>query len=244
MNTTQTVQKMKSLHLSGMVQAYETCLAATEYQTYSPDELLTLLIDSEWQERENKRTMRLTENACFRQQASVADLSFTAERLAGKDLIMRLATGNFIQAKENILITGSTGVGKSYIASALGHQACNLGYRTIYFNTAKLFQKLYGARADNTLYKELVKLEKHDLLILDDFGLQNLEKQHRDLLMEIIEDRHNHRSTIIASQLPVNKWYDVIGEGNIADAILDRLAHTAHRITLTGESMRKQKKKG
>ena len=235
---------MKSLHLSGMVQAYETCLAATEYQTYSPDELLTLLIDSEWQERENKRTMRLTENACFRQQASVADLSFTAERLAGKDLIMRLATGNFIQAKENILITGSTGVGKSYIASALGHQACNLGYRTIYFNTAKLFQKLYGARADNTLYKELVKLEKHDLLILDDFGLQNLEKQHRDLLMEIIEDRHNHRSTIIASQLPVNKWYDVIGEGNIADAILDRLAHTAHRITLTGESMRKQKKKG
>jgi len=243
MNTTQTVQKMKSLHLSGMVQAYETCLAAGGYQTYSPDELLTLLIDSEWQERENKRITRLTDNAAFRQPACIADLNFTAERLADKDLIMRLATGNFIQAKENILITGSTGVGKSYLASALGHQACNLGYKTIYFNTAKLFQKLYGARADNTLYKELVKLEKHDLLILDDFGLQNLEKQHRDLLMEIIEDRHNHRSTIIASQLPVSKWYDVIGEGNIADAILDRLAHTAHRITLSGESMRKQKRK-
>ena len=242
MNTSQTVQKMKSLHLTGMVQAYDTCLAGKDYQTYSPDELLTLLIDAEWQERENKRITRVTENASFRQRAYVSDIKFTAERLADKDLIMRLATGNFIQARENILISGPTGVGKSFIASALGHQACSLGYKTIYYHTAKLFQKLYGARADNTLYKELLKIEKHDLLILDDFGLQNLEKQHRDLLMEIIEDRHNGRSTIIASQLPVNQWYNIIGEGNIADAILDRLVHTAHRITLTGESMRKKAK--
>jgi len=227
------------MHLAGMAQAYEAFLLSEAFRNATPDELLTLLIDAEWQERENRRVQRLTEQALFRQKAYLSDLSFTPDRIADKDLIMRLSSCSFIPARENILITGATGTGKSFLAAALGHHACALGFKTVYYGTGKLFQKLYGARADNTLYKELLKIERLDLLILDDFGLQNLEKQHRDILMEIIEDRHNTRSTIICSQLPVNMWYNVIGEGNIADAILDRLAH---RIHLTGESMRKIKK--
>ena len=148
--------------------------------------------------------------------------------------------GTFIRKKENLLITGPTGVGKSYIASAIGHQCCQMGFKTLYFNTQKLIARLRLLKADGSYAREIAKIERYDLLILDDFGLQLFDNESRMALMEIIEDRHGRKSTIIASQLPIAKWYEVIGESTIADAILDRMIHTAHRIELKGESRRKK----
>jgi DNA replication protein DnaC len=178
----------------------------------------------------------------FRYLSHLSEVKYQAARDLDKELLTRLSSCQFIQQKENVLITGPTGVGKSFIASALGHQACSMAFKVAYYNTAKLFTRLNSAKADNSLYRKIARIEKQDLLILDDFGLQNLDKNKRDLLMEIIEDRHNKKATIIASQLPVSTWYEVIGEGIIADAILDRLVHGAHRISLSGESLRKIKK--
>ena len=155
-------------------------------------------------------------------------------------MMMRFADCSFVEKHENVLITGSTGIGKSFVASALGNQACMLGYSVIYANAAKLFSKLKMTKADGSYVKEIVRIEKQDLLIIDDFGLQPLDAQNRNMLLEIMEDRHGNRSTIITSQLPVAKWYDVIGEQTIADAILDRIVHDAHRIELIGESLRKK----
>jgi DNA replication protein DnaC len=155
-------------------------------------------------------------------------------------MMMRFADGSFIDKHENILITGSTGIGKSFVASALGNQACMLGHSVLYTNASKLFSKLKMSRADGSYVKEIARIEKQDLLIIDDFGLQPLDSQNRNMLLEIMEDRHGKRSTIITSQLPVVNWYDIIGEQTIADAILDRIVHDAHRIELNGESLRKR----
>jgi DNA replication protein DnaC len=155
-------------------------------------------------------------------------------------MIMRFADCTYIDKHENILITGSTGIGKSYVASALGNQACMFGHYVLYTNASKLFAKLKMSKADGSYVKEIAHIERQDLLIIDDFGLQALDSQNRQMLLEIIEDRHGNRSTIMTSQLPVAKWYEVIGEQTIADAILDRIVHDAHRIELNGESLRKR----
>ncbi|QQT51462.1 IS21-like element helper ATPase IstB [Sphingobacterium multivorum] len=242
MNVQQTIEKMKELRLHGMLLDYRSSIESQGHLQLTPDELLTILVDAEWQDRSNKKVTRLTQAAAFRYQSNLSDIDYQASRELDRDLLTRLSCCQFIQQKENILIVGPTGVGKSYVASALGHQACAMGYRVAYYNTAKLFARLHSARADNSLFKEIARIEKQDLLILDDFGLQSLDKPQRDLLMEIIEDRHNKKSTIIASQLPVSAWHEVIGEGTVADAILDRLVHGAQRLSLSGESMRKVKK--
>ena len=153
---------------------------------------------------------------------------------------MRYADCTFIEKKENILITGSTGIGKSYIASAIGHHACSLGYRVLYFNTTKLFGKLKMAKADGSYISELAKLERNQLLILDDFGIQPFDTISRSALMEIIEDRYGKTSIIITSQVPVSQWHEVIGEKTVADAIMDRIIHGAHRLEIKGESLRKK----
>jgi len=155
--------------------------------------------------------------------------------------LMRLAECSFIGKNENVLITGSTGAGKSYLATSLGYQACISGYRMIYNNTTKLFSKLKMAKADGSYLKELAKIERQHLIILDDFGLQPLDSQNRIALLEIMEDRHNKGSMIVTSQIPIKGWYEIIGEKTIADAILNRLIHQAHRIELTGESMRRKR---
>ena len=155
--------------------------------------------------------------------------------------MMRYAECDFIDKAENILITGPTGVGKSFISSALGNQACHKGFKVLYFNTQKLFTRLKMSEADGSYMREINRIEKQDLLVMDDFGLQEMDTQTRLAFLEIIEDRYDIKSTIISSQLPVSKWYDVIGEGTIADAILDRLVNGAHRIDLKGESLRKKK---
>lgn len=180
-------------------------------------------------------------NARFRYKAAVEQINFDTDREINKNHVLRLADCAFIDKKENVLITGSTGIGKSYIASAIGHQACSLGYKVMYEHTAKLFARLKMSKADGTYLKEITRMEKQDLLIIDDFGIQPLDQLSRTILMEIIEDRHGKRSTLFTSQVPVSQWYEVIGEQTIADAILDRIIHDAHRLELKGESMRKKR---
>ena len=153
----------------------------------------------------------------------------------------RLTDCSFIKRNENILICGPTGVGKSFISSALGNQACHLGLKVLYFNTQKLFTWLRMSKADGSYMREINRIEKQDLLIIDDFGLQEMDEQNRMAFLEIVEDRHDRKSTIISSQLPVSLWYNVIGEGSVADAILDRLVNGAHRLDLMGDSLRKIK---
>ena len=201
---------------------------------------LEILLQAEIQDRNNRKFDRLRISAKFRYQASIEELKYDATRGLDKGLVSTLVTGDYINKGESILITGATGCGKSFITSALGHHACAQGFKVAYFNVQKLLQKTKMARIEGTIHQFLQKLSKTDLLILDDFGMTNLEKNHQLDLMEIIEDRHAKSATIIASQLPVASWFDVIGEATIADAILDRLVHTSYRIELKGESLRKK----
>lgn len=236
----QTLEQMKQLRLYGMYQAFSTTLEAQSI-TYTNDELIAYLLQCEWDDRHNRKIERLTKAAKFRYKAAIEEIIFDDTRGIDKNQIQRFYNGDFIKNKENILLTGSTGVGKSYIASAIGYQACSMGYKVKYANINKLFGKLKLAKADGSYLKEIDRIEKQDLLILDDFGLQELDHNKRQAFMEIIEDRHGKKSTIIASQLPVVGWHQIIGEQTIADAILDRLVHSAHRLEIKGESMRRRK---
>lgn len=179
-------------------------------------------------------------NANFRYHASMEQIDYSQDRGLDKNLAERLATGDFIKKGGDLFITGSTGTGKSFLASALGQQACLLGYKVRYTNTAKLMSHLKMAKADGAHLKELSKIEKQDALILDDFGVQPFDAGSRALLLDIIEDRHGKRTTIITAHVPVKKWHEVIGEKTLADAILDRIVHQSIRIELYGESLRKK----
>ena len=240
MNST-LLNKMAQMKFFGMQQTYQTLLDSNQHHSLTNDEVVSMLIQGEWEDRENRKINRYLKAARFRYQANIEEVDFTASRGLDKTQLLRLADCSFIKNKQNILITGPTGVGKSYLASALGHQACIQGYRTLYFNTQKLFPQLIMSKADGSYQKQVNKIEKHDLLILDDFGLQPLDNKARMMLMEIIEDRHSRKSTIISSQLPVAKWHEVIGDSTVADAILDRMVHSAQRLELKGQSLRKSK---
>ncbi|MDM1402487.1 ATP-binding protein, partial [Myroides odoratimimus] len=194
---------------------------------YTNDQLIAYLTDSEYDDRENRKIERLINTAKFRYKAYIQDINIDSSRNIDRNMIDRLAACQFIKQQQNVLITGSTGVGKSYIASAIGYQACMLGYKVMYFSINKLFSKLKMAKGDGSFSKEIDRIEKQDLIILDDFGLQPLDNLKRQDFMEIIEDRHGKRSTIIASQLPIETWHDIIGEQTIADAILDRMVHNS-----------------
>jgi len=226
----------------GMVRAFRTSIENGSMIQMTGDEMVSMLIDAEWDDRNNRRIERQMRNAKFRYKANIEQLHFDIDRNLDKNQFMRMAECTFIGRKENLLITGSTGIGKSFIASAIGNQACTLGFKVLYANTTKLFTRLKMAKADGSYIREIAKIERQDLLILDDFGLQPLDASNRSVLMEIIEDRHGNRSTIITSQLPVAQWYEVIGEQTIADAILDRIVHDAHRMELVGESIRRRQR--
>jgi DNA replication protein DnaC len=240
--THEILQLMQNLRLSGMRSSYEGLVQAKNCNAVSNDEFINILLQSEWEDREHKKLTRRIQNAGFRYRSFMDEIDYVTPRGLDRTLLMRLSDVSFVQRSENIIITGATGVGKSYIATALGHQACLMGYRTAYYGAQKLFAKLRMSKADESYFKEMKQIEKQDLLIIDDFGMQALDQNTRMMLMEIIEDRHQDKSTVIASQIPVDKWHEIIGESTIADAILDRLVHTAHRIELTGESLRKKKK--
>ena len=239
MNDT-TLEKMKKMKLYGMFRALKTSLESGKKEEYTSDEMVAHIIEAEWDERQNRSIDQKVKNARFRYKAAVEEFHYNQDRNIERNQLMRFAECTFIGKHENILITGSTGIGKSYIASAIGHQACSLGYRVLYHNVSKLFSKLKMAKADGTYAKEIAKIERQHLLILDDFGIQPFDAQSRAALMEIIEDRHGKCSIIITSKVPVSKWHDVIGEKTVADAILDRIIHQAHRLELKGESMRKK----
>jgi len=228
------------LRLHGMNRGWKALLETRRQSELSLEEGLEILLQAEVQDRENRRFDRLQKNARFRYQASIEEIRYDASRGIDKALIARLATGEYLDKGESVLITGATGCGKSFIASALGHQACTQGYKVAYFNTQKLLMKTKMARVEGTIFKLFENISKATLLIIDDFGLTHLEQQQQLDLMEMIEDRHAKSSTIIASQLPVSSWFEVIGEDTIADAILDRLVHTSHRLELKGESQRKK----
>ena len=233
------LEQMNLMKFFGMATAYQSVIQGK--QTFTNDELVSMLIQSEWEDREARKIRRHLKAARFRYHAAVEEITYQPDRNLDKTLMTRLTDCSFIKRHENILITGPTGVGKSFISSALGNQACHKGYKVLYFNTQKLFTRLNMSKADGSFMREINRIEKQDLLILDDFGLQEMDTQIRMAFLEIIEDRFDIRSTIISSQLPVNKWYDVIGESTIADAILDRMVNGAHRIDLTGDSLRKIK---
>lgn len=240
MNTT-SLEKMRKMKFHGMHRAFKISMESGKHETYTPDEIVAHLIEAEWEDRQNRSIDQKIKNAKFRYKAAIEDLSYDAERNIDKNQIMRLAECSFIDKHENVIITGSTGIGKSFIASAFGHHACSLGYKSLYHNVPKLFAKLKMAKADGSYLREISRIERQDLLILDDFGIQPFDAQSRAALMEIIEDRHGKTSLIITSQVPVSKWYEVIGEKTIADAILDRIIHNAHRLEITGESLRKKR---
>ena len=241
--TQETLEKIKKLHLWGMARTYETSLENNKLTSLSGDELVNMLIEAEWDDRQNRNIERRLRYARFRYQSCMESIDYQADRNLDRNQIMRFAECNFIKKQENIIITGSTGIGKSYIATAIGHQACTLGFKVYYANLGKLFSRLKMGKADGSYLREISRIERQDLLIMDDFGLHPIDSANRSALMEIVEDRHKRASMIITSQLPVNCWHEVIGEKTIADAILDRIVHDAHRIELRGESMRKVREK-
>lgn len=233
--------QLSRLRLNGMGRSWQALLETRKQNELTLSEGLELLLQAEEQERNNKRFDRLRMNARFRYQASIEELKLDASRGLDKGLVMTLATGEYLSKGEAVLITGATGCGKSFLASAFGYQACAQGYKVAYYNFQKLLMKTKIARKEGTIYKFFETTSKTNLLIIDDFGLFHLDQQQQLDLMEIIEDRHGKSSTIIASQLPVESWYDVLGEETLADAIMDRLVHTAYRIDLRGENLRKNR---
>lgn len=234
------LQKMRQMKLYGMALAFKTSLEEHTMPQLTADEMVTFLVDAEYDDRNNRRISRRIRNARFRYKAMLEQIDFSVERNLDRNIMNRLGECGFIDKHENVLISGSTGIGKSYIASALGNQACMMGYKVYYASTAKLLSMLKIAKADGSYIKEIARIEKQDLLILDDFGMQPFDNHCRSALIEMIEDRHGKHSTIITSQLPVKGWHEVIGERTIADAVMDRIVHNAHRIELSGESLRKR----
>jgi DNA replication protein DnaC len=238
-----TLEKLKNMKFYGMARALEEQLSSAEFDTFSFAERLGFLVDREHTERENRRLISRLRAAKLRQQACCEDIDYQATRGIDKSHIKQLVTCQWIRDRLNILITGPTGVGKSFIACALGHRACMDGFKVLYCRCSRLFGDLAVARGDGRYSKLMNNIAKTDLLIIDDWGLATLCDEERRDILEILEDRHDLRSTIVAGQLPVEHWHEVIGHPTLADAIMDRLVHNAYQINLKGESMRKKKAK-
>lgn len=241
MSTTQALTRLHDLRLAGMA----TALQQQQDQPTTYDELpfierLTLLLDREHQAREHRQQDRLMRQARFKLRASVQDIDYRHPRNLKKTQVAQLAQTEWLEQARNLLITGPCGTGKTYLGCALGHQACVNGLSVRYYRTSRLLMELTQAKADGTYPKMLKQLARTRLLILDDWGLEAFTPAHRNDLMEIMDDRYAAQSTMIISQLPTDQWYATIGDNTLADAILDRLMHNAHRWQLKGESMRKR----
>lgn len=233
-------EQLSKLRLNGMSRTWKSLMETRKHHELSFTDGVQLLLHAEEEERDNNRFTRLRKTANFRYQASLEEIKYDAKRGLDKSLIANLATAEYIKKGESVLITGATGSGKSFLASALGHHACQQSLKVLYFNMQKLLLRTKMARVEGTILKLFEYLAKTDLLILDDFGLTHFDRQQQLDLLDIIEDRHGKKSTMIASQLPVASWFDIIGEETIADAILDRLINTSYRIELKGDSLRKK----
>lgn len=238
----ETFHKLSKMRMHGLAAALEEQVQSKNYDKLSFEERVGLLIDREHSERESRRLTRRLQQAKLREQACVENIDYRHSRGLDRTLMQRLATGEWIAKHHNLLLIGPTGVGKTYISCALAQKACRDGYTALYRRVPRLLNELLVARADGTLSKLLSKLAKTDLLILDDWGIAPLADQERRDLLEVIEDRYGNRSTIVASQLPTTSWHQIIAEPTIADAILDRLVHNAHVMTLKGDSVRKARR--
>jgi DNA replication protein DnaC len=238
-----TLDKLKMLKFSGMSHALEEQIQCADIAQLSFEERLGLLVDREITERDNRRLTSRLRQARLKQQACMEDIDYQASRGLDKAMLMKLGDCQWAKKSINILITGPTGVGKSWIACALAHKACREGYSAWYQRLTRLLQELPLAKGDGSYAKILMRLAKTDVLVLDDWGLFKLNAEQRRDLLEILEDRYGSRATIITSQLPLDQWHDIIGDATLADAIMDRLVHNAYKINLTGESMRKKQAK-
>jgi len=241
MLTQQTLDKMNAMKLSGMTEAFQQQLGGGEYARLSFEERLGLLVDNEWTAREQRKLGRRLRKAKLRYPASLEDVDFKHPRALDRQQVLSLGNCGFIPSRHNLLITGPTGIGKSYLACAFVERACRRGYNAAYLRLPRLLQQLAVARGDGSYARILERLARLDLLAIDDWLLAPLRDPERRDLVEVIEDRSERASTLIASQLPAKDWHAGIGDPNLADAICDRLLHNAHRLDLKGPSMRRTK---
>lgn len=234
-----TLAKLQALKLHGMCRALEEQSRSEKSSALDFEERLGLLVDREMTEREDRRLTTRLRQARLRIQATIEDIDYKAPRGLDRSLVRSLSQCRWISKHQNLLITGSTGAGKTYLACAFGHQACREGFKTGYFRASRLFEELSIGRGDGRYPRIMNRIAKFDLLIVDDWGIHGFSDSQRTDLLEILEDRHGLRSTVVASQFPVDSWHKAIGSPTIADAILDRLIHNAHIINMKGGSMRK-----
>lgn len=241
MNTQETVEQLKTLKLKGMMQAYQSLITIPIHEQLTLHQAIARLAEAELQHRGHQKTQMYLKLSKLRYNAALEQVHCSESRNLTKEMLIYFADSSYIERAENVLITGATGCGKSYLACAIGRQACSQGYKVLYLGMTRFLEKINQSKLEGVYVKMLNQIEKNQLIILDDFGLQPMDNNTRLALLQILEDRYGKKSILVTSQLPVQKWYEYINEPTLADAIMDRMSANAHKIELKGESLRKQK---